>query len=340
MDAIITNELTKRFQTVSALQGVNLRVPEGVAFACVGGPSSGKTTLIRILAGLCRPTSGDSFVLGISTFFESEKLHGVAGAVLNSARMYDHMTLSENLRFFAGLNGVDENDAIDRLSQLLHRLDIWEHRDQTVDRLTTGVRVRAALARALMNRPRVLLIDEPDGGLDRETADHMRELLSYWVTQEGMTVLLCTRNMAYAQLLGSQFAVIHQGVLRASGDMEALRERAGVRCRALLRLGEGQQPPKGFVRCDAGWQKDLDSEEELPRIVSRAVFDGKEIYEARIIPPTLEELYTALLEGGAERIGELDGFQEDSEDGYKDTETAPEDGSEDPEEGSQETGLF
>ncbi len=314
VDAIITNELSKRFPDgTEALQAVNLRIPEGAAFACVGGENAGKTTLIRILSGLSRPSAGDCFVRGLSPFFEAEKLHAAVGTVLGSARFYDDLSLSENLRFFAALGGVDENDAIDRLSHLLHRLDIWEHRDGRVGELSTGVVVRAALARALMIRPKVLLVDEPDGGLDRETADHMQDLLSELVAQEGITVLLCTRNMEYAQQLCASFGILYRGQLLGAGDFESLRKRVGVQYRALLRIGAEDDPPRDFEFVDGpnggAWQREIKDEDELSRIVAQAVRDGKSIYEARLVRPTLEEIAAALLQGGVRR-------GEDRDEGY------------------------
>ena len=105
MEAISAYELSKKYGSISALHGLNLQVSQGSIFACVGKEKSGKTTLIRLLAGLCRPTAGECSLLGFSPAFEAEKLHGVTGTVLHTSRLYREMTLSENLRFFADING-------------------------------------------------------------------------------------------------------------------------------------------------------------------------------------------------------------------------------------------
>ena len=118
----------------------------------MGERGCGKTTLVRLLSGLCRPTSGECTVLGLSPSHEPQRLHSVAGTVLDSAHLYTGMTLYENLHFFAGLHGLDDNDALERSSFLLHKLDIWEGRDLPVEKLSTGVVRRASLARALMHR--------------------------------------------------------------------------------------------------------------------------------------------------------------------------------------------
>lgn len=301
MEAIVAYGLTKEYNGRLALDGLNLQVPEGTAMACAGPAGSGKTTLIRLLAGLCRPTSGECSIFGMSPAHEASRLHGAAGVVLGSAPLYGSMTLAENLRFFAGLHQVDGNDAAERASFLLHRLDIWEERDQKASSLPTSVARRASLARALMHQPRVLLMDDPAHGLDMETAGVVQGLLAYLRKEEGITLLLCTQNMAFAQNVCEAFTLLREGALLARGDFESLREGAGVWPRAALRLAEGEAPPQGF-RLEGGlWQKEVRSEEELPAIIAQAVGEGRSLYEAKLIRPALEEIYQAYLEGGRRR---------------------------------------
>lgn len=311
MESIATFELSKHYHGKSALSRVSLQVPEGKAFACVGPEGAGKTTLLRLLSGLYRPSAGDCSVLGFSPFFEADKLHARLGAVLGSARLYKTMTISENLRFFSALSGVDENDGIDRLSFLLHRLDIWESRDEKAANVTTGVLHRAFLARALMHRPQVLLMDAPAGGFDRESADAIRDLLAYLVEEEGVTILFCTEDMDYAAELCESFFLLNRGDLIARGNLESLRLGAGVNCSALLRLAEGEEPPKGFRPHKESWQKEIRKEDELPALISQLAAEGKHIYEARIVRPGLKEIYAAYLAGGVHRAGET--IEQDSE---------------------------
>ncbi len=314
MDAIVSFELSKRFPNgTTALDNVSLRVPEGSAFACVGGENCGKTTLIRILSGLCRPTGGDCSVVGLSPFYEAERLHAKIGAVLNTAKLYEELTVSENLQFFASLNGVDENDALDRLSQLLHMLDIWDYRDSRVSELTTGARLRASLSRALMGSPEVLLMDEPGGGLDRETADAMRDVFSYLIREEGMTVFLGTRNMEYAESLCQGYAVLKDGILLGAGDIDTLRGRVELRSRAVFRFADGEEGPPEFTENEDGlWEVPVRNDEEFPGLISNLVGEGRKIYGAQLIKPTLREVYEAFLEGKYRRAGDEDETERDA----------------------------
>lgn len=311
MDAIVTYDLNKQYGKTSALRGMNLIVPEAGTVACIGERGSGKTTLIRLLSGLCRPTSGECSVLGISPYYETGKLHSVVGTVLGTARLYENMTLAENMLFFAGVNGVEENDALERMSLLLHKLGIWEERDEKVDDLPTHVTRRASLARALMHSPRVLLLDLPDVGLNREAAESFRETLSYLVSEEGTTILLCTEDAFYGQTLCDRFAFLKNGSLLAMGDEEYLRRESGLRYRAILRLGEGERPPRGFRPKEGCWVKEIDSGKEMPDIIFSAVGNGNSVFEARVEKPSLEEIYQAWLAGGKRRAGE-----KDEQDGY------------------------
>ncbi len=306
MEAISAYEVSKKYGSISALHGLNLQVSQGSIFACVGKEKSGKTTLIRLLAGLCRPTAGECSLLGFSPAFEAEKLHGVTGTVLHTSRLYREMTLSENLRFFADINGVDQNDALDRVSFLLHRLDIWEGRDEKPNALPTDVLRRASLARALMHRPQVLLLDEPADGLDTEAATSVQELLTYLISQEGITVLLCTEDMKYAQGLGDEFGLLREGSFLAKGNLVSLRQDSGVPYRAAFRFEEGETPLAGFRLTEGLWKKEIPSEEELPKLISQAVNSGKRLYEAKLIKPSLEEIYTAYATGRVQRIGDAD----------------------------------
>ena len=306
MDAIVAYDLTKEYEGGrGALRRLNLQVPQGAAMACVGRENAGKTTLVRLLSGLCRPTSGECTVLGRAPALEQEGLHQVAGTVISAAGLYRHMTLQENLNFFAALHGVDSYDAVERSSFLLHKLDIWEEREEKIRELPTGVLRRAALARALMHRPQVLLMDLPPEGLDPESEAATKELLSHLRREEGMTLLLCTRNLAYAQAVCDSFALLREGTLLAKGTLESLRKGAGVRFQAALRLGAGEEGPQGFRyrEEDNTWRREIDSEEEMPAVIAKLAAGGTALVEARVVRPTLEEIFTACLEGGSGKEG-------------------------------------
>ncbi len=315
MDAIGAYDLTKSYGPGAgrpALRGVNLLVPEGCSMACVGPEASGKTTLIRLLSGLLRPTSGECSVLGLSPGYEAARLHGMVGTVLYSSKLYGDLSLWDNLLFFAGVQKLTKSDAVERASFLLHRLNLWDQREQSPRQLSTGMFKRASLARALIHRPRVLLFDSQGAGMDLETSELVRELLVYAGRQEGVTLLMCTQDMGFVQGFCQSFGLLHEGRLMARGDLESLRLGSGTRLRASLRLREGDEAPEGFRRQRDGlWQKAIESEEEMPRLIMQVVSAGGSLYEARVIRPSLGEIYQAQLDSGRRREAAIHGETRD-----------------------------
>lgn len=314
MDAIVAYDLTKQFDTVTAVSKLNFRIKQGQSFACVGNEKSGKTTLVRLLSGLMRPTFGESIVMGFSPTVEVSRLHSAVGTVIDTAKMYGSLTLDENLRFFAGINGVDENDAIERISFLLHRLDIWESRDIKAADLPTSVRRRGNLARALVHRPGLLIADETSDSIDKETAESVHSLLTHLKEQEGLTLMLCTQNMEYAQALCDEFALLNSGVIMARGSFDALRKASGVSYLAQLKLGENDTPPRGCVFENGYWQKPVPTEQALADLIAGAVNHGRTLFEAQLKQPTLKEIYTAFLNGDNRKAGEENEHEREYED--------------------------
>jgi ABC-2 type transport system ATP-binding protein len=295
MDAVSAYDLTKEYGGVQAVAGLQLQVPVGSRYACIGTGNSGKTTLLRLLAGLCTPTFGECSVMGVSPSQESEKLHAKAGVVLETSGLYRTMTVEENLAFFAAINCVDKNDSVDRISFLLHQLDIWEWRNTPVGQLSTGALWRASVARALVHSPKILLLDDPAEGLDLETMEATRSLLLELCDQEGLTLFLCTRDAFYAQSLCTSFAFLKKGHLLAKGTLESLCQNVGFRKKAVLSLKSGAFPGEGYTLEGERWVKDIDSREEMPGLISALVTKGIAVYEASVREPSLQDAFQAFL---------------------------------------------
>ena len=230
-----------------------------------------------------------------------------------------------------GLSLKEAAETADRIDTLLSEtLDFaydseFGYLTQCPTNLGTGLRASVMLhlpaltemcirdrARALMHSPKVLLVDDSAGGLDQETAQATRELLTYVAAEEGVTLFLCSSNMHFAQRLCRNFAILRQGVLLARGDLESLRTGAGVGYRACLRLGEGSPAPAGFHWNDGFWEREIESQEDMPKIISRAVGAGARLYEARLDRPTLKEIYAAWLEGGRRKVKESHGTADET----------------------------
>lgn len=296
MDAIFTERLTKSFNnTTNALDTLDLNIAEGTAYGLLGGSGSGKTTVVKLMAGLITPTSGHCEILGMDPLKKSARLHKVCGVMTPSAKMYACMTGQENLVFFGEASGMKAADAQTRTAELMKDLGIWQARDLLVSQFPTGMLQRLSLARALMTHPQVLLLDEPTVGLDTEGAEAVLGLLSGLVKNEGITIFLCTHQFPYAQQLCTKFGILSEGSVVADGSLEVLCRKAGCRVRAGFRLPE-KDSLKGFQqRADGFWEHEIDSADEMPELLRKAVAAGHDIYEARLCSPTLTDAYMALL---------------------------------------------
>lgn len=296
MYAIQTANLTKKYDDVVALIGLDLEVEAGSIVGYLGPNGSGKTTTVKLLTGLIQPTLGDSTVLGLSSAKESGKIHALTGVLTETAACYRHLTAMENLRFFGALFGLEDAKVRTRAEHLLKRLDLWSVRDRKAGTFSTGMKQRLSLARALIHTPQVLFLDEPTSGLDPESASIVNRMIGDMARDEGTTVLLCTHQLRYADEICSSFAILDQGILRASGSLEMLGNAAGLHPTASLRVADGAEMPEDFVQNGGFWEKEIREDQDMPGLISELIRREVPIYEALIRRPTLEDVYFSLVQ--------------------------------------------
>jgi heme exporter protein A len=168
-------KLTKAFGSKYALRGVDLRVMPGESLAIFGPNGAGKTTLIRILSSLSRPSSGSVHIGGLNLATHADGIRRYLGVVSHAPLLYDSLTAEENLRFFAGLYGLADPEP--RIASMLEQVGLTARRGDLVRTYSRGMVQRLAIARALLHDPAVLLLDEPDTGLDPQAAEMLHGLL-------------------------------------------------------------------------------------------------------------------------------------------------------------------
>ena len=173
---IEVRNLVKSFGAKYALRGVSLRVMPGESLVLFGPNGAGKTTLVRILSSLSRPTGGTVRIGGLDLAKHADGIRRYLGVVSHAPLLYDSLTAEENLRFFAGLYGMERPE--ERIKLLLQRVGLWPRRADLVRTFSRGMVQRMAIARALLHDPEVLLLDEPDTGLDPQAAEMLHGLLS------------------------------------------------------------------------------------------------------------------------------------------------------------------
>ena len=179
--------LTRRFGGTLALDGVSFEVAEGAKIALLGANGAGKTTLLALLSTLLTPSEGRASVAGHDLASGGAALRASIGVLTHRPMLYEELTPEENLRFFARLYSVA--DAGERVEELLRAVGLWLRRDEPTAVLSRGYHQRLAIARALLHRPPVLLLDEPETGLDREALELLDRLVLH---APGLTVLAAT----------------------------------------------------------------------------------------------------------------------------------------------------
>ena len=205
--------LKKSFGLKPILRGIDLELNQGERKALMGANGAGKTTLLRILAGLTAPSAGAVRIAGLDLTRDAQRVRQLVGFVGHQPYLYDELTALENLLFFGRMYAV--KDAQQRARALLHRVGLEKRVQDRVNTLSRGQLQRLALARALLHSPRLLLLDEPDTGLDEQGNELLELLLDEHVAQGG-AALLATHQLAHALKLGDSIVTLDNGRIVSS----------------------------------------------------------------------------------------------------------------------------
>jgi ABC-2 type transport system ATP-binding protein/sodium transport system ATP-binding protein len=235
---IQVEELTRRFELpdggeVLAVDGLSFEVGPGEVFGLLGPNGAGKTTTLRMLLGLLRPTSGQAAVAGFDSRLHPDEVKRRVGLVSANVGVYPHLTVLETLLFFGDLYGVSPKSAADEAARLGRLFGLDELRYRRCGTLSTGQRQRLNLARALIHRPPVLLLDEPTLGLDVLGSQVVAEFVAHART-EGKAVILTTHRLDEAERLCDRFGLLHKGRLIQTGTLQQLRDATG--CGGLVEM--------------------------------------------------------------------------------------------------------
>ncbi len=296
-------------ETFVAVNGIDLRVERGEIFGVLGPNGAGKTTTLRMLATLLEPTSGEARVLGIDVRTHPREIRANLGAMLSGERsLYWKLTARENLEYFAALYHVPPNETKARIDAALVAVKLADRADDYVERYSTGMRQRLALARALLPDPPLVILDEPTVGLDpqaaRDLRDRVREL-----KRQGRTVLLTTHYMEEADQLCDRIAIIDHGEIVALDTPAALKRRiraeevvsleigmTGADAPMLARLGGSaviarSERHNGTLSVTAHCASARDF---VPAAFDAARSEGATIQHVEVVPVSLEDVFISL----------------------------------------------
>ena len=207
---IQTENLTKKFGDLLAVDRLTLNIPEGEVFGFLGPNGAGKTTTVRMLTSLIGPNDGSASVNGFTVGEEDQDIRSSVGVLTESPGLYDNLSAERNLEIYASLYEV--KDPKGQVEKYLRWLGLWERRHDEAGTFSKGMRQKLAIARALLHEPRTIFLDEPTAGLDPEAARLVRDFINE-IKKEGRTIFMCTHNLDEADRLCDRIGVFKSRLL-------------------------------------------------------------------------------------------------------------------------------
>ena len=293
--ALDVQAVQKRYGSVHALRGVNLRVEQGEFFALLGPNGAGKTTLISALAGLARPDSGTLKVMGHDVIANYREARRHLGVVPQELVFDPFFTVRETLQFQSGYFGIKKNDAW--IAELLHHLALEDKADANMRSLSGGMKRRVLVAQALVHKPPVIVLDEPTAGVDVELRQTLWQFIRR-LNREGHTILLTTHYLEEAEELCTRVAILKQGQVVALDTTANLLNRFQAKY-VTLRLESGALPTStraALVSEDKGsYRFQLQDYSALEPLLAEIRQSGAKIQDLELSQPDLEDVFVAIM---------------------------------------------
>ncbi len=274
--AIIADQLTYAYQENLAVDQISFEVETGEILSFLGPNGAGKTTTVKMLTGQLRPKKGQATLLGLDVVEKTEQVQAQIGVCFEITNLYEQMSAEENLNLFARLFGVREFEA----GQALERIGLDGRGKDRVETYSKGMKQRLMVARALINQPKILFLDEPTEGLDPVSAETIRKVILE-ERERGATVFLTTHDMVEADKLSDRVAFIDQGVIAALDTPHNLKQQYGKRAVKAQVTGEdGRLEEKEVI---------LDQPETAEAV--RELFANESVVTIHSEEATLEDIF-------------------------------------------------
>jgi ABC-2 type transport system ATP-binding protein len=224
---IVCSQLSKKYHNSVAISSLTMEVKEGDIFGFLGPNGAGKTTTIRMLCGLINPSSGKGTIRGLDIMKDSTKIRNQIGLMPESSGFYNWMNAEEYLNYFARLYNIDSSIGKRRSKNLLEIVGLANKSSAPIGYYSRGMKQRLGIARALINDPKIVFLDEPTLGLDPRGQKDIQKLLLELNQDKGVTIFLCSHDLRDVAVMCNNIAIIRKGILIAQGSIQELRKLVG-----------------------------------------------------------------------------------------------------------------
>ena len=224
--AIEAKGLTKRFGDFTAVNAITFEVKKGEIFGFLGANGAGKTTAIKMLNGLSRPTAGKAWVAGFDVYQQTEKIKENIGYMSQKFSLYEDLTVLQNVRFYGGIYGLSRRQIKAKTAEIVEQLDLQAFLNKQVGSLPLGWKQRLAFAVSNVHEPQIIFLDEPTGGVDPATRRQFWEMI-YEAANRGVTIFVTTHYMDEAEYC-DRISIMVEGRMDALGTPRVLKEQFGV----------------------------------------------------------------------------------------------------------------
>ncbi|MGC8637294.1 MAG: ATP-binding cassette domain-containing protein [Athalassotoga sp.] len=296
--AIVVKNLKKYFKDVKAVDDISFEVGYGQLFALLGQNGAGKSTTIRILTNLAVPTSGYVEVAGYNVLKNPTEVRKNIGLVAEKVILYNDLTAMENIKFFGRLYGMKDPEIYDRAEKFLKLFDIWDFKDMLISKMSTGMKQKINLARALVPDPKIIFLDEPTLGLDPVSTKHIRDFIVQ-LREEGRTIVYTTHVLHDVELMNvDKVAIMRKGKIVAMGTLNEIRKhfkKAEIVEIETDRTLSFNDPKIKILEQEDGYAKV--EVEDLNQFMSYLTKANIKVRSFKSLEPSLEDIYVEISEG-------------------------------------------
>jgi ABC-2 type transport system ATP-binding protein len=300
---IVTEDLSKEFEEFIAVDGVNLNVRAGEVLALLGPNGSGKTTTVRMLTSILRPTRGWARVAGFDVVKQADQVRASVGVLTEHHGLYSRMPAAEYLDFFGQLYGIDLATRRKRADQMLEEFGLAPFRHRRVGKFSRGMQQKLSLARTLLHEPPVLLLDEPTSSMDPESARLVRDAIQA-LRSSDRAIILCTHNLSEAEKLADKIAIIRYGLIIVQGTPQELKQKMLGPAVYEVRFGFSQSIDRLSLPNDLqvsargeNWLRYHTSQPEFdnPLVLQHLLNQGLKVISLEEVPRSLEQIYLQVM---------------------------------------------